>query len=396
MSPNFFNNPSRQSFSVSFVAPLWLDRVHINAAGNWLNDSGDLGDKIDVRGPQDQNEIHLPWDFEAIRTAVLYHNTGKRPPVVASKQPASWTIQSGSSADQTLLIVGSDLWRNPQVFLDSMPATTVDLLPDMNGLVSAFQESRGSLQAVIGKLDGGDKLRRTNGGPEGYDSAGARRKTPAAPSATLAAGFVVAGDPTAPLTFAVNPDAMPSGFAGFVLNLRPTTIASEPAPVDTSGFSRSSDQKTLYFPIATAPVGFAFPSPVKVAADLRLKPNAFDDPINMLAQLDPSDRTVIYFPKQDQEKPILATAQPIIFDRNTRAYVSGNIVLNPNLPGNVTMQNLFDAYPGLEASIKNNTAMLVLQDPGTINPPPSCRSRRPRQQFHSGPTKSDAGKTSLW
>jgi len=45
---------------------------------------------------------------------------------------------SKPGGDQTILIHGAELWRNPKVFVGSQQADRVDVLPDMNGLLAHF------------------------------------------------------------------------------------------------------------------------------------------------------------------------------------------------------------------------------------------------------------------
>jgi hypothetical protein len=359
--PAFIHVPARQSFSVSFVAPVWLDHVTICANAWWIDNSGTISRSITVEDPQ--HKVLLPVDFSAISTAVNYFITGQRVPIVyeKDKQPSAWILQSGSSTDQTLLIVGPDLWRNPQVFVNSTKADTVDLLPDMNGLLAHFKNFPTVQTLSLAPLTVVTSFGESTVG-QSVTILPPENKSASGPSATLASGFVVGGTPNEPLSFAVDPKSMPGNYAGFVLKVRQTNNAADWTTVDTTNFWRSNDQKTLYFPIIPAPA--AFTQPMSLTVDLRLKPNAFDDPINLLTQLDAADRTVVYFPKEGQENPVLATTQPINFDPKTQLPTPAIISLTPTTTTGmtVTMQNLYDAYPGLQDSIKNGTAMLVLQD----------------------------------
>jgi hypothetical protein len=49
------------------------------------------------------------------------------------------SVADGALPEQTLLIRGKDLWRNPKVFVGSNQADTVDVLPDMHGLLAHFK-----------------------------------------------------------------------------------------------------------------------------------------------------------------------------------------------------------------------------------------------------------------
>jgi hypothetical protein len=103
--------------------------------------------------------VRLPTDPAAITTALLYQNdrTQRQPSIepvwhasdVGNAQSPHYTLQATAlppaaqsaataPSDQTLVIRGRDLWRNPQVTIGNIPATSVDIMPDMGGLVAHF------------------------------------------------------------------------------------------------------------------------------------------------------------------------------------------------------------------------------------------------------------------
>jgi hypothetical protein len=94
--------------------------------------------------------VELPSDIPAITTALIYENSRvQRMPVIQPtwhaetpnpSPPYCMQASSGSGpGEQTLLIQGRDLWRNPKVFVGSLAADRVDVLPDMNGVLAHFK-----------------------------------------------------------------------------------------------------------------------------------------------------------------------------------------------------------------------------------------------------------------
>jgi hypothetical protein len=180
-------------------------------------------------------------------------------------------------------------------------------------------------------------------------------KPDGAPLAKMAAGFFVAGTTTPPLKIAVDPNSIPTNYAGFALKIRPVNSSTDWISEDTVPVTRSPDGKILSFQIPSPPAPNQINSPTVVLVDLRLKPNLFDEPINLLAKLDSSERMVMFFPLADQEKPVVAAVK-VTYKGGTP---DANALVIGTAP-NVTAQNLLSAYPGLEASIKNGTATLTL------------------------------------
>jgi hypothetical protein len=68
-----------------------------------------------------QPAIHPRWDEDPSRR-MIYLRAGKDLP------------------RQSIIVRGTDLWRNPVVFLGTQKATSLEVLPDMRGLVAHFDQ----------------------------------------------------------------------------------------------------------------------------------------------------------------------------------------------------------------------------------------------------------------
>jgi hypothetical protein len=73
--------------------------------------------------------------MDALTSAILRQNARPAPTLYLAEQ----ALQVATNGDQTLLIRGRELWRNPAVIVGSTPADAVDLLPDMRGLIAHFK-----------------------------------------------------------------------------------------------------------------------------------------------------------------------------------------------------------------------------------------------------------------
>jgi predicted nucleic acid-binding Zn-ribbon protein len=136
----FRHSHVQYSFQASIVVPAWWSSVTLKGAVLGLNPQGrphTLGALWDGG-----IEVLLPGDPSAFTSWVL-HQTERRPPTLIPH----WTgtgkrkrrrVQVGAPA--SLLIRGTNLWRNPQVYLGSVKADRTEILPDMGGLQAHFNQ----------------------------------------------------------------------------------------------------------------------------------------------------------------------------------------------------------------------------------------------------------------
>jgi hypothetical protein len=197
--PDFGYTPVTQSVTAELAIPAWWSNIVLESHCYWMDDDGTLtparqgsdlfelpeeksadnspavpyqlesvneagySSSSDWTPSVDKMVVDLPCDIPAITTALLYENNRvQRKPEIQptwhaeDPNPAPpYCLQAqaaGSAAEQTLLIQGRDLWRNPKVFVGSLQADTVDVLPDMDGLLAHFKTVPMPAQATPGNL----------------------------------------------------------------------------------------------------------------------------------------------------------------------------------------------------------------------------------------------------
>jgi hypothetical protein len=170
-SDGFEQTPVRYAFTADIAVPGWWSQISIKARYFWIDDKGEVPQAPfeDIHGSaawsgatppgEDTTSVTLPSDPDAITAAVGYLNDRQaRVPQIeintsgveglnytlqATTQPAGLipppSTTQPTAAEQTLLIRGSDLWRNPRVYVGSHLADSVDVLPDMHGLLAHFK-----------------------------------------------------------------------------------------------------------------------------------------------------------------------------------------------------------------------------------------------------------------
>lgn len=348
--PVFAHVPVRQSFAVSIVAPVSLQSLNLTATASWLNEDGTVSSS-DLTVSDATHNVLLPTDLEALTTAISRIHS-PRETNLSIAPSTGWALRGGSTDPQTLLIFGQNLWRNPQVFVNSQEADTVDVLADMKGLLAHFNKfpSMGTTEtnADLSVVTSQDDLTV----PNGVRIIPAAQKT-APPVAVVTSSYVVAGTAQG-FTFSIDPAVMPTGFYKLILQVRPKDSAAAWTQIDTSQFARSTDKKTYAIKIPQALASLDANAPTPVTVDLRLQETPLDEPIDLLSSTPAADKVVEYFPKADQEKVVVDLATPTLSFDKTGKPNAASITLD--LAPNVSMDAINQAYPGLAQSIQANTA----------------------------------------
>jgi hypothetical protein len=183
---SFTQVPARYSFTADIAVPGWWSSITVESRFIWVDH-----DHLDQLSPTSFTEtpaktqsqasltgaiaeaqsqadaashgsmtVNLITDPEATTTAIgFYNDRQKRSPQIqmdAAGMAEQATLQATTRAagidatasastqpsaqplDQTILVRGTDLWRNPKVFVGPRQADTVEVLPDMNGLLAHF------------------------------------------------------------------------------------------------------------------------------------------------------------------------------------------------------------------------------------------------------------------
>lgn len=150
--PEFLHGPVRHDFAVSIAVPAWLTELRLRGRYDWLDRAGEpvrggslWGAKpVVVRLPMPE-KLHSSITAALIghsSTALsgIYRDTARPRPRVglpAKNGHAGNRLVAGESG-QSLLILGEHLWRNPQVFAGNQPASKVEVLASMGGLLAHF------------------------------------------------------------------------------------------------------------------------------------------------------------------------------------------------------------------------------------------------------------------
>ena len=284
---------------------------------------------------------------------------------------AEQALQAATNGDQTLLIRGRELWRNPAVIVGSTPADTVDLLPDMRGVIAHFKSMpttygpQADLRVVTSF--GVDTLEKSVRiiSPEKT----ATNKT----LAKLITPFAVHQGP--PLIFAL--DGMPAAFAGFSLKIgtkaapgKWVTLADNEYKYEATNHTLSITLNTgpnpAYLPVPAAmppptppPVAPAGATPTVYTVEIGLRSAPSEDPKSLIPTNQPS---FIYFPMHGQEKPevpLVNVTYPVPTPPPGAPPAPPLPILVAPATG-VTKQQLYQAYPGFEKSVISGTASMVL------------------------------------
>lgn len=124
----FRHTPLQQSLSALISLPSWWNEVNIEIKRYWKNEEGKIIKEFEAI----EYSVSLPGDLLGVTDSIVSER--KRPPV--PKLLSEVHMDIGKEGD--LVIAGTDLWRNPKVFIGSQQADKITVLPDMQGIVAHF------------------------------------------------------------------------------------------------------------------------------------------------------------------------------------------------------------------------------------------------------------------
>lgn len=209
--------------TATIVAPAALDELtlryrvfEVRDSGHWDEvrpSTGPLGprtatpeaQRLTVRLPVDAKVVAAgllaieQWDASEPRIATARARIGDERSEATGERGARWHLEAGAS-DQSLVIVGAELWRNPQVFVGGQRADRVRILPDLGGLWAEFDRVRlpagagsGSARAdlIVSTSRGTDRVL------DGVEIHPPKKQRAPAPSAVTPASQVVVARKTA-------------------------------------------------------------------------------------------------------------------------------------------------------------------------------------------------------
>ncbi len=175
-TPTFTHEPTQHQVQVSIGMAAWTPELRLKLCTRWLDK------KTGLPATPLQSSYTVPVrmtpDFTAMTEGMLDLIHGKRrPPRILIGASGEKFILSSQGDEHKLVLLGKDMWRSPMVYLDSLPATTVDVMPGLVGVVATFKGALPLKKA--GKTDHDVTITTT----DGFDVIYNRVESPKAPAA---------------------------------------------------------------------------------------------------------------------------------------------------------------------------------------------------------------------
>ncbi len=140
----------QHSVQATVAVPGWAQCLHLRVDRGWMrgNRQPEWEPRVfPVHCPSDDClVVRLPGDMPALTQALLTLNSAwRRDPVILPRWAEPSAPQEALAAGQPgkILVRGSNLWRNPEVYIGSQKADKVSVLPDMQGLLAEFNTVQG-------------------------------------------------------------------------------------------------------------------------------------------------------------------------------------------------------------------------------------------------------------
>jgi hypothetical protein len=368
----FNHTPVQHSVQATVVVPAWWPSLTLNQSYEWLN-----ADTIwwpiwtwfkNGMRSSDKSEskfvpVSLPRDYSAITRALLARadQLVNKPSILprwnADAKNARQQITLRAGSDETVLIHGRDLWRNPDVYIGGQQATGVQVLPDMAGLRAEFKSIRlpaaekreAQLVDLTVVTSGGYTVLRdgvrilpgSGGSPE------------LAPFAQLKSSFVVQGGN---MDFKVTPKDVPASYAEIVLQVK-ALDSGEPINLSAPGFNRPTG-KNWHFPCTNAYFA-ALQDSQELEVGLSIRPTP-DPTQNLLSVLQGGTCKVVFF-----KKP--AESQIMLTKTINKTLTNGvNIAIDLTLGSSTDL--FYKAYPWLKRALEGKSACLLCRAQGKKDP----------------------------
>lgn len=175
--PAFAQQPTQHQVQVAVGLPASLVQLRLQLNCYWVDPKTGLR----KTGMESSEEIfvRLSPDYAALTEALLDEVHGKvRPPRVSGSNIAGTFVlssqaEAGSGRKHRLTLLGKDLWRAPSVYLDSLPASSVEVMPGLVGVVATFSDplprplsKNGRYNLTISTSEGVDTLYRSVFSPD--------------------------------------------------------------------------------------------------------------------------------------------------------------------------------------------------------------------------------------
>lgn len=406
-APDFQQAVNRYTVSATVVVPAWWPALRVTKTCAWVNRDGSMtpiddsvrsfnssllaspymlealghpvpahSRDIEAWGPTREIPVNLPADWSRFLDYSLggYGRYEHRPVIDTRVQKSDRdglqacpiAVLREGQKNATLLISGRDLWRNPMVFIGSQMADSVQVTPDMKGIVATFasvgepstRNFDRSVDLIVSTSDGSDAI------PGGVLIL-PPKTDPASPAAFVNPpnpNFVVAG---APATFVTDPGKFPLGYVGFVLGLKPTGFTEPTTITDPDPLVKSDGTQitlTLAKP-ASPPAWWSTPQEVSVDFLVKLRPTDTGNSV-----LIGGPHKMVFFASADQAQLVLS-GSPVTFDHSAAPLPPNAFTIT--FPSAVGAALFKEAYSGLDAALTATPlkAVLHLADKAKLLPP---------------------------
>lgn len=129
---DYWHRTTQIPLSAVISMPAWWTSANIKVSHCWIA-SGSDNCSPDSKNPREYT-INLPGDPTALVETIL--------PELRNPQPYLYEpypeLEIGRK--ERIYIIGDNLWRNPQVFVGTQKADTIEILPDMQGIIATFNK----------------------------------------------------------------------------------------------------------------------------------------------------------------------------------------------------------------------------------------------------------------
>lgn len=367
--PDFVQGTSRYTFTASVAVPGWHDGVILSGCGYWVESDGSRSAAFSLFDAGDCSQttvkVRLPANHRAVFHALLGANLDivaepeirllsdadpKNMVLALRAMPDACGASSDKGCEQLVVIEGSDLWRNPAVFIGNQRADRVDVLPSMRGIVATFKSLRAPAPGRDGRTGYQDLFVSTSAGQDRLEDVvfiGAGDMSPSKPFAKLASPILeLTTTDSVDIAFRYLPSAFPRAYSAIALRVRRSGTAAWKLVEAEPRFKRGE----LVFTVpGAAALGFDKKSGA-FDCDLVFKFVPGDDWISMT---DPSGTRAMYYAnKAERELSKIAQANAdfssvtTIGDAQVRKLQQA---LHFALP--VDENLFFQAYPGLQDAL---------------------------------------------
>ncbi|MEM7308751.1 MAG: hypothetical protein AAF682_18865 [Planctomycetota bacterium] len=152
----FLHAHARYKVDAAIIVPGWVDKVFVKADAKWIHSRGGkvpgelvwpesdqfANGKIGIRLPQPADIMDRVMLALLSESSLLSQSSRgglqRRPGPEVDSPGRSERRRLLAPGEQSLLVLGDQLWRNPQVFVGDQKATSVEVLADMSGLLAKF------------------------------------------------------------------------------------------------------------------------------------------------------------------------------------------------------------------------------------------------------------------